>query len=368
MKPKTPADSFEISLPSGGQRLRTYLQLMGAGSLTLSILLHAVGLLLFSMFVWSKAKPTPPEPYLFVSHGSVSNGPNNLQEKAQQKLHQSHTTARGCFCPIAVNLPDIPSPTTLGALNTFPSLGSTGLGVGNGLLGRGHEGKCGIGPDLQNGKLAPTFLHLPAVGNAIIFVIDTSGSMVTNCGPAGIAAIRRELEIAIMGLPGTSRFNLICFGQDADLFQPECVTASSAQKLAALEFFKFYYQGARTRTEKFGKAGKDSEGTNYLPVKAADVSGMEGTAGGSRMDLALAKAFSMQASTIFLLSDGEPGTSRDGKAIEKQDLLQFMVRTAHTAHAEKTIVNTIAVNEEARPFLKKIAQRFSGKFKQVHVE
>ena len=103
-------DTFEISRPSGWHRFRAYLQLMGAGSLTLSILLHAVGLLLFTMFVWTKSQPSPPPPPNFIANGSAANGTDAVHEKNQRKLHQANTSSRIiCFTPSAVTL-QVPSP------------------------------------------------------------------------------------------------------------------------------------------------------------------------------------------------------------------------------------------------------------------
>ncbi len=358
----TPSIPFTQSARRRG--VINYLRTMGAGSLTLSLFLHGLGLALFMLWITVPA----PEPQ-FIScegfHQSVSNAqnrPGNLRKRVT-------STARiGSITPeSAITLPDLPNPNPLNALNTVVSLGGqTGGPLGG--LGPEHSGSGLTATGVPSSLHGPSnFLHLPANGNVIIFAIDTSGSMLTNCKPAGIAALRHELALAITGLPSSSQFNLICFGQDADLFQPQCVSASAANKSAALEFFQFYYQGARTRTEKFGLTGRDSNGIAYTPLKPADVPGMTDTSGGSRMDLALTQAFTMNASTIFLLSDGEPTTSRNGKVLDKSELLQFMEKSAHTASAEKTIVNTIAVNPEARTFLRKIAHRFNGKFKEVNV-
>jgi hypothetical protein len=336
---------------------------MGAGSLTLSLFLHGLGLTLFMLWV------TVPAPEIEWRAPCFHSTQANAHSQQRPKRPVAATSSRIVSIRLesAVTLPDLPKMNPLNALNTFASIGGpmSGFGPrheGSGLTGPGGAAKLGA-----NLTGSANFLHLPASGNVIIFAIDTSGSMLANCKPAGIAALRHELELAITGLPSSSQFNLICFGQDADLFQPTCVNASAANKSAALEFFQFYYHGARTRTEKFGSAGRDSNGIAYTQLKAVDMPGMTDTSGGSRMDLALAQAFTMQASTIYLLSDGEPTTSRNGKTLDKSELLQFMEKSARTSHAEKTIVNTIAVNPEARTFLRKIAHRFNGKFKEVNV-
>lgn len=88
-------------------------------------------------------------------------------------------------------------------------------------------------------------------------------------------------------------------------FMPISVNATPENKAAAVKF-DFLLQGQSDQNGKVLRSGKDGDGMTFVPVEPNDVKGLEGTAGGSRMDLALTMAFQRKASTIFLLSDGRP--------------------------------------------------------------
>jgi hypothetical protein len=102
---------------------------------------------------------------------------------------------------------------------------------------------------------------------------------------------------------------------------------------------------------------------------------LAGTEGGSRIDLAMVAAFERKPSTIFVLSDGAPGTKRPGDdaPMDKDDLIdliheKYKVIMGTTA---KLQVNTISIKsdsadgKEGEKFMGKLARKFGGKHKEV---
>ena len=111
-----------------------------------------------------------------------------------------------------------------------------GEGLGDGLGGLGGSG------------LGGSFFGTPATGKSVILVIDVSASMPRNCGSRGIEAIRSEINRTINAFRPGSRFNIICFGNNADMFKKKPVAATSGNKADAIAFMRDYYLGDFTRT------------------------------------------------------------------------------------------------------------------------
>jgi hypothetical protein len=200
-------------------------------------------------------------------------------------------------------------------------------------------------------------------------VIDTSTSMQGNCGPDGIAAIRKELARAIGGMPAAARFNIICFGAAADAFKPESVRANKTTKTEAINFMKSYFGAGmfeRTRTSKWGSAGKGQDGIPYVPIYPSDVSGLKGTRGGSRVDLGIVAAMDRNPTTIFVLTDGEPGTIQDGEQVGLDELVKLVEGEYARIYGQRPLtINTISVKGLGEKFLKKISKKFNGKHKNI---
>lgn len=77
-----------------------------------------------------------------------------------------------------------------------------------------------------------------------------------------------------------------------------------------------------------GQAHLQGEDVRFTPLLANAVKGLESTTGSSRMDLAVIAAMERGASTIFLLSDGQPTTSRNGMPLISAISSTFSSKTA----------------------------------------
>ncbi|CAN5360956.1 hypothetical protein BH23VER1_BH23VER1_07010 [soil metagenome] len=216
------------------------------------------------------------------------------------------------------------------------------------------------------------FLGLKGGGKDIIIVIDTSSSMPSVCKPEGIAAIRKEIAKTVNGLPALTRFNLICYADDADLFAEKPVLASPANKKAALKFMEGYFGAGpwlKTRTQEYGQRGKDNEGISYIPMIPNDVPELEGTDGGSRIELGLILAFKQKPSAVFILSDGAPSTTLNGKRLDDRDIVNF-IEDVHTEIYGKNnlgavTVNSVSINGLGEEILRDISRTFKGKHRDI---
>ena len=388
--PVSPGEEGEEGVDEAPRRpdgpFMAYWRKVGGGSLTISLIVHALFLIAALLIIWTTSNAGPPEQIDFLSGGGGGTEGNTKinQKKRQMMVNRAPAMKIAAKASGAIALPDTTSTladmstlsVTSGMMSGTPGSGG-GFGGGKG-TGRGTGTGAGFGPGNQPGFTA-SFLGLTSTGNNIIFCIDTSGSMRTNLSAPGITALRRELKKVIDGLPPSAQFNIICFGQNGDLFKPKSVTATQAMKNEAALFMEGYYGGGsadfgRTRTEKYGRAGKDNLGIEYTAILTEDISELAGTEGGSRIDLAMVAAFERKPSTLFVLSDGAPGTRFAGKdAMDKDDIIKLIYDKFEKmmGKTSKLQVNTISIysnSEEGRDgekFLRKLSGKFGGKHKEI---
>ncbi len=239
-------------------------------------------------------------------------------------------------------------------------------------FGNGFGDGFGIG-GFGDGSGGAKFFGTSGGGNRIILVIDTSTSMNNNCGAEGIAALRREIVKTLSSLSPNVRFNIICFGQDCDGFSSQPVVANANNIANAKNWMKAYFinkkGGApfdRTRTSQWGAKGKDNNGISYFPIMPSTVKVLEGTSGGSRMDLALVAAFLQKPSSVFLIADGEPGTAKGGQKLGNTAIVDLIFQESKKIYrGQLPKVNCISVKGIGEAILKDISKRFRGNYKAV---
>lgn len=364
-----------------------YWEKMGGGSFTISVIVHVLFVVIALLIIWRTQTNTDPENIEFLSGGGGGTEGNTQinQKKQRMMVNRAPAMKLASVSASAISIPDTQSTiadmsnlaVTSGMMSGTPGSGG-GFGGGKG-TGHGPGTGAGFGPGSGAGFTA-SFLGMISSGNNIIFCIDTSGSMRTNLKPEGIAAVRRELKNVITGLQPNTNFNLICFGTTGDIFKEKSVPATTENKNEAIRFLEGYYGGGssdfgRTRTEKYGRKGEDSQGIKYVPLQPGDVKELAGTEGGSRIDLAMVAAFERKPSTIYVLSDGAPGTKdpKDDGPMDKRKLIdlihdKYKVIMGSTG---KLQVNTISIEtgdaggEEGEKFLRDLARKFGGKHNVV---
>lgn len=387
--PDTVEEYPEDEAPPPKGAFARYWERVGGGSFSISVLVHAMFVVVALLIVWKMQSGEDPEKIDFLSGGG---GGTEGNTKINQKKQRMMVNRAPAIKLSSASLSNISIPDTKNTLTDFSNLtvtsgmmsgtpgagGGFGGGVGTG-YGKGFG--SGMGPGLSPGFTA-SFLGMLSSGNNIIFCLDTSGSMRGNLKPEGIAMLRREMKRVISSLQPTTTFNLICFGQNGDIFKPKSVPASKENQNEVMVFLEGYYGGGsadfgRTRTEKYGRDGKDSQGIAYVPLMPEDVKELAGTEGGSRIDLAMVAAFERKPTTLFVLSDGAPGTKKTGddKPMDKDELIKLIVEKykAIMGTAAKLTVNTINIEsdteegKEGEKFMRKLAHAFGGKHKEVRI-
>lgn len=364
-----------------------YWKRIGGGSLTLSILIHAaivIGALLWLLPSFSGSSEDAVD--FLPGGGGGTNGNTRIEKQRARMMAASSPKIRiaGNATNGTIALPDtssmLMSSSMLAASGRMSGTPGTGGGFGGGHgTGRGTGYGSGMGPGRGPGFTAK-FLGLESVGNNIIFCIDTSGSMQSNLKPAGIAAMRKEMEKVISGLPPLAQFNIICFANYGDIFKPKSVMASAENKKEAIAFLSGYFGAGgfgRTRAERFGRRGKDDTGTEFVALLPEDVEELAGTVGSSRIDLAMVAAFERMPSTIYVVSDGAPGTRRENsdRAMDKDDIIELIAEKRKEVMGNGAlVVNTITVDsdtseaKEGAEFMRKLARKFKGKHRTIKPE
>jgi hypothetical protein len=365
-----------------------YWDRVGGGSFTVSVLVHAAFVVIaFLIIVWRARDVTEPENIEFLSGGGGgTDGNTQIHEKKHRMMvNRPPAMKLSSAAASSISIPNTQSTlTNFSAVSVTSGMMSGTPGTGGGFGGgRGTGHGTGMGPGFGPGRgpgFTASFLGMLSSGTNVIFCIDTSGSMRSNLSPEGIATVRRELKRVITELPQSMSFNLICFGTNGDIFKPKSVPATKDHKNEAMRFLEGYYGGGsadfgRTRTEAYGRAGKDREGIDYVPLEPNDVKELAGTEGGSRIDLAMVAAFERKPTTIYVLSDGAPGTKnpKDNQPMDKDDLIKLIHDKYKTimGSTAKLAVNTIWVEsdteegKEGNKFMRKLARKFEGKHKEV---
>ena len=365
-----------------------YWERVGGGSFTVSLLLHVafVIIAIFLILFDPMGALTKPDPDFLSGGGGGTDGNTQIQKQKQRMMmNRAPAVKLSSSAQSNISIPNTSSTLTAsnfsvtsGMMSGTPGTGG-GFGGGKG-TGRGPGTGPGTGPGNGPGFVA-NFLGMISNGNNIIFCIDTSGSMRTNLSKEGIDAIRREFKVVVNSLIPATSFNVICFGTTGDIFKPKSVSATQDHKNEVIAWFDGYYgRGSadfgRTRTERYGRTGKDAQGIEYVPLEPSDVKELAGTEGGSRIDLAMVAAFERKPSTLYVLSDGAPGT-KDPKAdgpMDKDELIKLIVskQKALMGSTAPLTVNTISIEsdtaegKEGEKFMGKLARAFKGKHKKVN--
>ena len=327
-------------------------------SLGIAAMVHV---LLFMVLAWIVTTVfTEDKIELIVEVASPSTQTTIAKDSFAKKVTQDQPAPPSRMATRAITAASAVSPVSMPKVDTINDEPAFGTSFGTGF------GEGGVG----NGRGGGRFFGTSGVGNRIILVIDTSTSMNRNCGDKGIAALRKEINKTISALSASTRFNIICFGEDADGFAAQPVAATGENVKRAKAWMKGYFinkEFVRTRTSKYGSKGRDSKGIAYTPIPPSSVKALKGTSGNSRMDLALVAAFEQKPSTVFLIADGEPGTMKANKKLSNKEIVNLVEDEAKDIYKSSKLpkVNCISVKGIGEAILKDIAKRFRGLYKPV---
>lgn len=353
------ANPLHLESLTDGERERSKKN-SGITAIGIAVVVHALIILIALLIIVTEAMRDTPS--IEVSGDGSDETPTLETQKFNQRVTRRPSSASNRAIPTITPTAetDIAIPEVEDFVDDPIDFGSMGIGEG---LGFGTAG---------DGMGGAEFLGLRGGGKDIVLVIDTSSSMPLNCGPEGIEAIRKEISKTVNALAPATRFNIITYANDADLWRDKPVPANAENKRDALAFMEGYFGRGpftRTRTEKFAEAGVDSEGVKYVPMPPNKVEILRGTSGGSRIDLGLVLAFEMKPSTVFILSDGAPSTTLDGRRLDQRDILRLVKDKYDEVFAKESgsgpTVNSVTINGEGEAFLKDISRTFNGKHRDI---
>ena len=236
-----------------------------------------------------------------------------------------------------VALPDLPSlPSSTDAVpNRMGGVGGVGtsFGAGGGGGGLGGGGGSGI-----------NFFGLRSMIQSVVFVVDTSNSMITGKKNAQTyGALEKEVDKVVKALDPMAKFGLICFSSEAVTYRTTLTNAAGFEKQRAIDWMK-----KQSPVEALDPKLKD---------KALDDARRRHM--GTHADDALKRAFAMKPDTIFFISDGEPtGTSGADVILEVKELQKTLSRPAK--------IHVIAyVPDDGQDFMKSLAKTNEGQYREV---
>ncbi|NBS14974.1 MAG: VWA domain-containing protein, partial [Verrucomicrobia bacterium] len=204
---------------------------------------------------------------------------------------------------------------------------------------------------------AVNFFGVKGEGTNVYFVVDVSDSMVEQDkgGIDGYRNLKEKLGKMIQSLAPETSFNIVFYGDAADLFMPTSVFATPENQKAAIKFLEQYMAS----TAKRGNISR-----NYKP-KIATLPSMGGT---SRMDLGLAAAFEGRADTIFVLTDGKPVIRRAMDEKEREEYRKKMadaeISVADRQKFEKEVAEYRKDFEKYNEELKKYREKYADKLQE----
>ncbi|MEO7166536.1 MAG: VWA domain-containing protein [Spartobacteria bacterium] len=257
-----------------------------------------------------------------------------------------------------VVLPPMPEiKTSESAPRAMMNAGGTGAAFG------ASSGSAGGGGGGGGNGAAINFFGIRDISTSIVIMIDVSDSMFTRTGDAlypsklvrqgkeqNFQLVRDEAIKLVQSLTPQTRFGIVRWSGGAYSWKPELVPATEENKQSAITHIQ-----------------------NEVDYKTAKPK--RGERGGTRHDLALAKAFSLKPETIYMLTDGNATESQPGgglKPIPPQDIYK-VAEEGQKQLPKKTHVHVIYYlngkeKSDEVDMLRGLASRNSGKFQKVEAK
>ena len=238
-----------------------------------------------------------------------------------------------------VALPDLPSLPS--ATDAVPNrMGGIG-GVGNSFGGGGGGGGLGGG-----GGSGINFFGLRSMIRSVVFVVDTSNSMIVGQKNARTySALEKEVEKVVTSLDPMAKFGLICFSADASTYKTSLTNAGAFEKRRAIDWMKKQSPVETLDPKLKDKALEDAKHRHM----------------GTHADLALERAFSMKPDTIFFISDGEPTGSNGTDVLQQVKGLQKTLPNPAKIHV------IAYVPDDGQDFMRALASGNGGEYRVVNL-
>ena len=336
----------------------SYWRRLGGGSLTISIIVHAILLALALIWVFAIIPPPPEKEVDFKPSGGGGNpNANKNQQKKQAQMVKSNVS-RVAAKDVASNF-TLPDPE---ATNTMSKLGALGAGGMQGMGGSGSGGGQGTGigtgigggmGDGMNKGGAPVFFGMEMRAQRVAYVIDFSQSMRAD---GRDELMRAELSRSVKGLPDKTKYQLIFFSGPAWVAGDE-VTGSSVThkgkeyKWTSKSLWEWAPVGPMMKVE-WDDATESQRKKSIQLIKDTPL------VGGTDWETPLKMAMAMEPppEQIFFMTDG---------AMENRDmdrLVRGLVSIAKTKNIKINTVNMMVPQKEAVDAMDDLASKTGGKF------
>jgi hypothetical protein len=350
--------SVEIQEPILIKPKQSYWRRLGGGSLTISIVVHAILLALALVWVFAIIPPPPEKVVDFKPSGGGGNpNANKNQQKKQAQMVKSNVSR--------VAAKDVSSSFTLPdpeATNTMSKLGALGAGGMQGMGGSGSGGGQGTGigtgigggmGDGMNKGGAPVFFGLEMRASRIAYVLDLSMSMKAD---DRILLMKEELAKSVKGLPDKTQYQLIFFSGPVwvagDKVSNNTVTHKGKDyKWTSKSLWEWAPVGPPMKIE--WETSTESQRKKSLEIiKNAEM------IGGTDWESPLKMAMDMDPppEQIFFMTDGSM-ENRDMKR-----LVRGLVAIAKTKNIKINTVNMMVPQKEAIEAMDDLASKTGGKF------
>ncbi len=193
-----PEHHVPLDLP---EKREGYWRKLGGGSLTISIIVHAVVILVAILWIIQTTKPEPEQVNFLPGGGGGGGGGEQKQaQKRQKAVSQSAPKTRIAAAVSnadAISLPDVTSTLTDMSSLSSVSLGGAGLGSGSG-TGRGTGKGSGVGSGIGSGwgpGSGAGFIALPRLYASRCSPAERASKMKANGGsPACEDAVKKSLD------------------------------------------------------------------------------------------------------------------------------------------------------------------------------
>ena len=335
----------------------SYWRRLGGGSLTISIVVHAIFLAIGLYWIFAVIPPPPEKVVDFKPSGGGGNRNASNQQKKQAQMiknNVSRVAAKGAVS--SFTLPDPESNNTMSKLGTLGAGGMQGLGGSGSGGGQGSGIGAGFGSGMGDGMAkgaAPVFFGLEMRSSRIAYVIDLSISMRAD---GRDILMKEELSRSVKGLPDKTKFAVIFFSGPAWVPGDEVVNnvvkhKGKEYKWTSKSSWEWVCEGPLMKVDW-------EESTEAQRKKMVSLIKNQELIGGTDWEAPLMIAMNMDPppEQIFFMTDG---------AMENRDmerLVRGLVAKAKSKNIKINTVNMMVPQKDAIEAMDDLASKTGGKF------
>ncbi|MGC4013699.1 MAG: vWA domain-containing protein [Luteolibacter sp.] len=339
---------------------------LGGGSLSISIIVHAILLSIGVVWIFQVIPENKKEDVDFMPRGGGGGTPGVKNEINQRKRasmtapNAPRMSAKGATSTFT--LPEIDPASSMSSVGSLTSgglsggLGGSGSGGGRGDgHGQGMGSGTGMGVGLGGAAPAVLFFNQKVDAQRVAYVIDYSASMTGKREKL----MRKELSASVKALSPLSKFQLIFFSGPAWVAGDTLVGENQSGKVEVQspKGEKYKWEAAKSWTGEWKEVGRRqkpewTDSNNEMKDLASQrIQGTKlsyGTCWAPSLEMAL--SMDPAPNVIFFMTDG---------VAENTEMRTIIAK----AKVKGTVINTIAMMEPAAgEDMKKLAHGTGGKF------